>query len=392
MAQSQWRIDGRRFNSQEEYEAALRDKELIHQIVGKLSLGNPKDVEQIYQKLKLGKYRFETSIGRQFDDNIYELHMQIQREQAQRELLRQELKNRRRQKKEAGKKPLQSAQIVRFSDYDKAMQREIVEQLKRRAGKRRLIAICCVLLCFTSFSYIGIYNKAAQISQAQYDELAALKEKSRKEHATGEKTVTVHLTEENAKIPDILPEYQMLYERNTDLAGWIKIDGTVIDYPVMQTTDNAFYLNHDFEKESDKNGSIFLDSDCDVLRGSDNFILYGHHMRSGNMFGSLNKYKNESYFQEHPIIQFDTIYERGTYQIMYVFQSKVFSEEEVTFKYYQFINASSEKEFNSYMNEMAKLSLYDTGVSAFYGDKLLTLSTCDYQENKGRLVVVAKKV
>ena len=110
------------------------------------------------------------------------------------------------------------------------------------------------------------------------------------------------------------------------------------------------------------------------------------------MFGSLNKYKSESYLQEHPTIQFDTLYEHGTYQVMYVFQSKVFSEEEVTFKYYQFINASSEKEFNSYMNEMARLSLYDTGVSASYGDKLLTLSTCDYQENKGRFVVVAKKV
>ncbi|MDE6941393.1 MAG: class B sortase, partial [Lachnospiraceae bacterium] len=125
---------------------------------------------------------------------------------------------------------------------------------------------------------------------------------------------------------------------------------------------------------------------------SKRLILYGHHMKSGKMFGTLNKYSKESYYEEHPVIQFDTIYEKGTYQVMYVFRSKVYSEEDVTFKYYQFINAASEKEFNSAMNEMAALSLYDTGVTASYGDQLLTLSTCDYQENKGRFVVVAKKI
>lgn len=390
MAQLQWTIDGRRFNSPEEYEAALRDKQLINQIIGNLSLGKPKDIELIYQKLQLGKYKFETAVGRQFDDNIYELYQQIKREQVEKEASRKKRKDRLLLK--AAGQTHEPAKIIKFSDYDKNMQKEIVEQLKKRARKRRLVATGCILLCLTCFAYIGIYQKASQISQAEYDELAALKETSRKVNVNTKKQVTVHLTQEDIEVPDILPEYQMLYEKNPDLVGWIKIDNTVIDYPVMQTTDNEYYLNHDFDKENDKNGSIFLDSGCDILRENDNLILYGHHMRSGNMFGSLNKYKSESYLQEHPTIQFDTLYEHGTYQVMYVFQSKVFSEEEVTFKYYQFINASSEKEFNSYMNEMARLSLYDTGVSASYGDKLLTLSTCDYQENKGRLVVVAKKV
>ena len=115
-------------------------------------------------------------------------------------------------------------------------------------------------------------------------------------------------------------------------------------------------------------------------------------MKSGKMFGTLNKYSQKTYYEEHPTIQFDTIYEKGTYQVMYVFRSKVYSEEDVNFKYYQFINAGSEKEFNSYINEMSALSLYDTGVTAAYGDELLTLSTCDYQETKGRFVVVAKRV
>jgi len=135
-----------------------------------------------------------------------------------------------------------------------------------------------------------------------------------------------------------------------------------------------------------------MDYQCDVVKGCDNYILYGHHMQSGKMFGTLDDYSDENYYKKHPTIQFDTIYEKGTYEIMYVFRSKVYSEEDITFKYYQFINATSEKEFNSYLKEMADMSLYDTGVTASYGDQLLTLSTCDYQEEQGRFVVVAKRV
>lgn len=110
------------------------------------------------------------------------------------------------------------------------------------------------------------------------------------------------------------------------------------------------------------------------------------------MFGKLDYYQNKSYCEEHPYINFDTIYEKGVYQVMYVFRSRVFNETEIVFKYYQFIDANGEQEFASCMQEMADLSLYDTGVTAEYGDQLLTLSTCDYQETNGRFVVVAKKI
>ena len=159
----------------------------------------------------------------------------------------------------------------------------------------------------------------------------------------------------------------------------------------MQTTDNEYYLDHNLNQEYDKNGSIFMDKDCDVLKPSTNLILYGHHMKSGQMFGGLSLYSDQSYYEKHPCIQFDTIYEKGLYEIMYVFRSRVYSEDEIVFKYYQFIDAQSEQEFDSYMNDMEGMSLYDTGVTAQYGDRLLTLSTCDYQEKNGRFVVVAKK-
>ena len=109
------------------------------------------------------------------------------------------------------------------------------------------------------------------------------------------------------------------------------------------------------------------------------------------MFGKLDKYEDEKFWQKHPTISFDTIYEKGTYDIMYVFRSHLDTVDSVAFKYYQFYEAYSEVEFDSYMREMADLALYDTGVTAVYGDHLLTFSTCDYEEENGRFVVVAKK-
>ena len=129
-----------------------------------------------------------------------------------------------------------------------------------------------------------------------------------------------------------------------------------------------------------------------VVRGNDNYILYGHHLSSGRMFAALESYESESFFESHRYITFDTIYEEQLFEVMYVFRSRVYNEEDVVFKYYQFIDANSEEEFYSYMNEMADMSFYDTGVTAVYGDTLLTLSTCDYNETNGRFVVVARRI
>ncbi|MCM1221866.1 MAG: class B sortase, partial [Lachnospiraceae bacterium] len=200
------------------------------------------------------------------------------------------------------------------------------------------------------------------------------------------------LDEEITEQREVLDEYKNLLIKNKKLIGWLKIDDTNIDYPVMQTTDNEYYLDHNTEQEYDKNGSIFMDKDCNVLEPSTNFILYGHHMQNGKMFGKLYLYQDEDYCRNHQYINFDTIYEKNTYQVMYVFYAKVYAETEIVFKYYQFIDANSAQEFDSNMQEMAEMSLYDTGVTAQYGDQLLTLSTCDNQSNDGRFVVVAKKI
>lgn len=272
-----------------------------------------------------------------------------------------------------------------LEEYDEKMQEAILLQLRRRATRRKLITLFCTVLAVGCLGYFAGYYYLADRSGNRFEELAELKNKP----PVNRKTATNKPEEE---VPEILDEYKNLYNKNKSLIGWVKIDDTNIDYPVMQTSDNEYYLDHNLNQEYDKNGSIFMDKDCDVLQPSTNFILYGHHMKSGQMFGNLDRYSSEAYYKEHPYIQFDTIYERGTYQVMYVFRSHVYSEEEIAFKYYQFIDVNSEKEFDSYMQEMAAMSYYDTGVTAEYGDQLLTLSTCDYQEKDGRFVVVAKKI
>lgn len=399
MAEIIWTVEGRRFRNAEEYQAALRDKELIDSITGSLKLDNPKDVEILYHKLKEGHYIFESIVGRQFDDNIYELYQRIKQKEVQAKEKKIARKEKRKQQITnlekmviSSKKQQKLESKTKLGDFDKDMQEQIIEILKKKERKRKILMAVCVFLCIISFGYLGAYYQVSAKSAREFEELSALKKAGAWAVNPGNKKVEVHLTDKDTPIPDILPEYKKIHQKNQKLIGWVKIDDTIIDYPVMQTVNNEYYLDHNFNQEEDRNGCIFMDYQCDVIKGCDNMILYGHHMKSGKMFGTLNKYSEESYYEEHPIIQFDTIYEKGKYQVMYVFRSKVYSEEDVTFKYYQFINAASEMEFNSYLNEMAALSLYDTGVVASYGDKLLTLSTCDYQEKKGRFVVVAKKI
>lgn len=396
MAEIKWAIDGRRFRTAEEYEAALRDKALINTITDNLNLNNAKDVEKLYIELKQGKYSFESEVGRQFDDNIYELHKRFREQEEQKAQAQQLRKENLKNALTLHKKPQKTndtGKRVRLEDYDEQMQKEILLILKRRERKRKLIMAASVFLCVLCFGYFGAYYRVAAKSAKEFQELVELKKAGAVRAAQGSVgEIKIHRTEDGTVIPDILSEYADIYNKNKKLIGWIQIDDTMINYPVMQTVNNEYYLDHNFNQEEDKNGCIFMDYQCDVVKGCDNIILYGHHMKSGKMFGTLNKYSQKSYYDEHPTILFDTIYEKGEYQIMYVFRSKVYSEEDVNFKYYQFINAGSEKEFNSYINEMKALSLYDTDVTAAYGDKLLTLSTCDYQENKGRFVVVAKKI
>ena len=192
---------------------------------------------------------------------------------------------------------------------------------------------------------------------------------------------------------NFLPQYQTLYTQNSDLAGWIQIDGTNINYPVMQSKqDPDFYLKHNFEKADSTHGCPYVQEDCDVLKPSDNLVIYGHHMNDGSMFAGLMKFKDKNFWEKHKTISFDTLTDRQTYEVIDVFKTVVYTDSPEGFKYYQCINAETAEDFTAYVEKCKKLSLYETGVTAEYGDKLLTLSTCEYSRTNGRLVVVAKLI
>lgn len=192
--------------------------------------------------------------------------------------------------------------------------------------------------------------------------------------------------------PEILPEFAELYEQNNDLAGWITIDGTVIDYPVMFTPDDPEkYIYANFAGKFDANGLPFIDGNCSMDPESDNLIIYGHNMTSGAMFAKLVKYQQKDFWQRNPIIHFSTLYENREYEVVAAFYDQVYKKTDTCFKFYKFIDAESEEAFQEAMTYYKEHALYDTGVTASYGDKLITLVTCAYHVNNGRFVVVARE-
>lgn len=389
-AMADFSVAGRQFRTQADYKAALRDQAQIEAIKAKVNMDQPGEVITLSADLKAGKYKFTTLVGRDFKEEIQELAGKYTKQGY--------TKDSKIKKKKTAKKGAKSASGTRqgnkqnaksLDDYDEKMQKEIKAVLKQNEKRRKMIVILCGIVALVCFGYYGVYYYTADRTQSNYNELADLKGSDTLAAPHG---VTIHYTDEEEIELTVLEEYETLYNKNRRLIGWLRIDDTNIDYPVMQTTDNEYYLDHNYDQEYDRNGSLFLDTACDVVHRNTNLIIYGHHMKSGKMFGNLNLYSSESYCKEHSVIQFDTIYEKGTYQVMYVFRSRIYNEDEIVFKYYQFFDALSEQEFNSYMEEMAVISLYDTGVTASYGDELLTLSTCDSSETDGRFVVVAKRI
>ena len=379
MSQKEFIVEGRQFRTKSDYVRALHDRKIIEELRKNTDFQNSAALEERKKELESGSYSFMTILGEDFKDEINEALLKIKREGV--------ASGNRRMSKRTGMRGVNPQ-----NDTDKTsaeMNVYIQKELKNREKRRKIIIVLCSIGASFCLGYVGLYSWFNQRTESSYQKLSELKEQPVIADTTPAPLFTL---DEQPQPKEVLDEYKNLLNKNKRLIGWLKIDDTNIDYPVMQTTDNAYYLDHNMNQEYDKNGSIFMDKDCDVLKPCTNYIVYGHHMRSGNMFGKLHLYEDEEYCKEHSYIQFDTIYEKGTYEVMYVFRSRVYSEEEIVFKYYQFIDANSEQEFNSYMNEMESIALYDTGVRAEYGDQLLTLSTCDYQEKNGRFVVVAKKI
>lgn len=252
--------------------------------------------------------------------------------------------------------------------------------------KRKMYAVA-LLLCIASFcgSVFMVWYHWYQEKHAasRFEELVELVEES-VETEPEEKI-------EDEEVQSPLDRYQELFERNHDMFGWISIEDTEINYPVMYTPDRKdFYLKRDFDQKYSAYGVPYIAEHCNPYEPSDNVILYGHHMNDGSMFSDLMKYESKKFYEDHKVISFDSLTKTAKYEVIAVFKTTVYDNS--GFKYYLFTDAETEAEFNDYTKKCKELSLYETDVTAEYGDKLITLSTCEYSRKNGRMVIVAKKL
>lgn len=208
-----------------------------------------------------------------------------------------------------------------------------------------------------------------------------------------EETVIGKDTEEQKKETERMLQVKQLQGQNTDIVGWLEIENTNINYPVLQGADNNYYMTHNYKNEKSKNGSIFLEANYNWNIPSNNLLIYGHNLGNGMMFQELLKYEKKSFYQEHPVIRFTTAEEDTEYEIISVFKSRVYyKSEKNVFRYYYFINNESEEEYNEFVKNAKNASLYPIDATASYGDQLITLSTCSYYVEDGRFVVVGRKI
>lgn len=268
-------------------------------------------------------------------------------------------------------------------------------------GKKFVFYTAFLLLlsvfAFSAWKLISYYRDGHE-TQSRYEELAGMVESEQYATSPTESTqppitpatsaqTPADTATEPEPAPEMLSAYQSVYEINPHLVGWIEIEGTVINYPVVQTPDDPdYYLYRDFYGKNNAQGCIFADGACNV-ENSDNVTIYGHHMNNGTMFAPLMRYTSESFLKQHPTIRFDSLTQNRNYQIFAVFRTSANVGE--GFAYHTFVDASDEAEFDAFISQCKALSIHDTGITPEYGDQIICLSTCEYSEQNGRLVVAA---
>ena len=261
------------------------------------------------------------------------------------------------------------------------------------------VVVLLVAAFGTSAFMIGSYLLEGKEQEEKYDQLSemvanaqteTLPQESAEETVPGEtQDRTVQVRDENG----MLLCYKNIYEMNKDTVGWLKIEGTELDYPVLQTPEDPnFYLYRDFTGEDSDRGAIYAWGDADIKEPSDNITMFGHNMRDGSMFAALNAYTDKAAWDKNSLITFDTLEEFHTYKIFAVFRTT--ATEGKGFRYHQFVDAEDEEAFNEFVETCKELAYYETGETPVYGDKLICLSTCEYTHplQNGRLVVAAYRI
>ena len=240
----------------------------------------------------------------------------------------------------------------------------------------------------------GITEEAEPITGDIFDRGYGKKNKGKAQVGGLSEVAMMRLEESRTAVEDeVSAVYKEMKRDNPDFAGYLTIEGTNIEYPVMYTPDEPEkYLHKDINGVECAGGLPFIDAKCSLSPESDNIIIYGHNMRDGSMFGDLELFKDQAYCEEHPVIHLDSADGTAEYEIMSVFYDRVYYADEDDFRFYDFIDATDKEDYNRTVDRLTDKSLYDTGIRAQYGDHLLTLVTCSYHEDNGRFVVIAREV
>lgn len=279
--------------------------------------------------------------------------------------------------------------------------KEVVDSAEQKVRPQRYLGMVVITAAVVLFSYFGFnqlddYLNTRRLKNLQAQTNTQTADSSGK--ASAEKSAelkgkdpfkrTKTVKEKDLKV---LKDYKELKAQNPNLIGWLKIDGTDVNYPVMQSKDNSYYLTHSFDGKNSTAGALFMDYRSDAVNPTTNTIIYGHNMNNGSMFGGLKKFLSEKYFNQHTTIKFDTIYEHREYELVAVCLAKVKKADDDSFRYYNFIQAKNENEWNAFTESVGAM-VVNGGMSVKAGDELLTLSTCNSYIEDGRLFLLAKRV
>lgn len=350
------------FDTFHEYRDGQEDTKKIECINRELDVHDPEVAVRLYNDIRSGEIVFKSPIGDQFFAHL--------------------------------------ADIVADKSVGLLEDKAVVEEAEGKVKYQKVIGLACMAAAVVFFTIFGISEVRDILSARKASERLQQVQQGASGGAPQGGEIGGDSSDELAEEPyidvstlTVLPEYLELYQQNPEMVGWLAIEGTGISYPVVQRAgDNEYYLRHSFEGKDDSNGTLFVDCRSDIVNQTTNTIIYGHNMRSGMMFGSLKEYLEPSYYESHKTIQFNTIYERRLYEVVAVCMSEVKYQDENDYRYYDFIQAENEAEFEAFLANVRALSVYGEGISLTKSDKILTLSTCNSYTEDGRLFIVAKRV
>ncbi|MBQ9390809.1 MAG: class B sortase [Lachnospiraceae bacterium] len=360
-ADNKFRIGEFTFDTFHEYRDGQEDLKKIECINKDLDIHDPKVAVRLYNMIRTGEIVFKSPIGDKFYAHI--------------------------------------ADIVADKSVGLIEVNDAVEKAEDKTKSSKIIGLACIGLAIIFFAWFGISELTDYISTRKMAALQDQKNYTKTDDSAAKSSITNNeIAQINSRVVDpstltVLPEYQQYLAQNPEFVGWLIVPDTQVNYPVLQRqSDNDYYLNHGFDGKEDSTGTLFMDYRCDYVNPKTNTIIYGHNMNNGSMFGELKKYLDESFYNTHKIISFDTLYEKREYEVVAVCLSKVEYQDDNNFRYYNFINADNDTEYDAFLRTVKNLSVYGDNINIQKTDKLLTLSTCNNYTEDGRLFVVAKRI